>query len=548
MSRKEEILMKLTETFLPGSNVIATDYIAEKKNISAFFDYTYQDSTSYEDRYKELMERDHDRISLTAHLRTFNAKYNANAHAMKNIERLTQSNAVTVVAGQQAGVLTGPLYTINKALSVIKLAEEKEKALGVPVVPIFWVAGEDHDYHEVNHIFTYDKNREKKKAVPQKQFTKQALSDIALDQDKLNDWTREVLQRFGETSFTKDLEKWLRDVTDKSNTFVDHFCFMMAELFSKHGLVLVDSGNPEFRELQVDAFKKMIDNNEEINEAVIKQGNHLEEQGYPIGVELDEHQANLFAQVKGERILLERSGSGFEGKTATATFTRDDLLNLAHDHPDELSNNVITRPIMQDAMFPVLAFVAGPGELAYWALLKPAFRIFDYKMPIIVPRLTFTFVERHVQKHLSDLSLSLEEVLQSGISSFKDNYVSDLDDVGIGSTFKDAKAKVEDIHRDLQDLTKLVDSGLERYAEKNGRFLQRQLDLLQNKLYSSIEYKHENDLAKFDEIGLALKPNGAPQERKWNAVYFLNWHGLDFVDRLMELDFTFNEKHKVVIL
>ncbi|TKD71756.1 bacillithiol biosynthesis cysteine-adding enzyme BshC [Pseudalkalibacillus hwajinpoensis] len=540
--------MKLTETFLPGSNVIATDYIAEKKNISAFFDYTYQDSTSYEDRYNELMERDYDRTSLTAHLKTFNVKYDANERAMKNIERLNQSDAVTVVAGQQAGVLTGPLYTINKALSVIKLAEEKEEALGVPVIPIFWVAGEDHDYHEVNHIFTYDKNREKKEAVPQKQFTKQALSDIALDKEKLNGWTKEMLQHFGETSYTKDLQEWLEDVTDKSDTFVDHFCFMMAELFSKHGLVLVDSGNTEFRELQVDAFKKMIDNNEAINEAVIKQADQLKEQGYPIGVELDERQANLFAQVKGERILLERNGDGFEGKAIAATFTRDDLLNIAHHHPEELSNNVVTRPIMQDVMFPVLAFVAGPGELAYWALLKPAFRIFDFKMPVIVPRLTFTFVERHIQKHLTDLSLSMEEVLRSGISPFKDNYVSDLDDVGIGGTFKEAKVKVENIHQELLNLTKIVDSGLERYAEKNGRFLQRQLDLLQNKLYSSIEYKHENDLSKFDEIGLSLKPNGAPQERKWNAVYFLNWHGPDFVDRLMELDFTFNEKHKVVIL
>ncbi|WP_347550457.1 bacillithiol biosynthesis cysteine-adding enzyme BshC [Pseudalkalibacillus hwajinpoensis] len=540
--------MKLTETFLPGANVIATDYIAEKKTISAFFDYTYQHEESYDQRYQELMERHHDRLSLTRHLDTFNAKFGADDRAMDNIKRLNRVEAVTVVAGQQAGILTGPLYTINKALSVIKLAEEKEKALGIPVIPVFWIAGEDHDFHEVNHIFTYESKREKKEAVPQKQLRKQALSDISIDREALNAWTRDMLHRFGETSFTKDLQQWLEDVTAKSETFVDHFCYMMTKLFSKHGLVLVDSGNPDFRELQVEAFKKMIDHNEEINEAVLKQAAHLSEDGYPISVDLDEFQANLFAKVKGERILLERSEGGFKGKTTDTVFTKEELYKLAQDHPEELSNNVVTRPIMQEAIFPVLAFVAGPGELAYWALLKPAFRAFDFRMPVIVPRLTFTFVERHIQKHIADLSLSIEDVLNSGVRPFKDTYVSNLDDVGIGGSFKEAKEKVEAIHQELRNLTELVDRGLMKYAEKNGRFLQRQLDLLQNKLYSSIEYKHENELAKFDEIGLALKPEGAPQERKWNAVYYLNWHGPDFVDRLMNLELSFNERHKIVHL
>ncbi|MGA9289588.1 MAG: bacillithiol biosynthesis cysteine-adding enzyme BshC [Anaerobacillus sp.] len=540
--------MKITETFLPGSNVIATDYIAEEKNISAFFDYTYQHETSYEERYRDLMERTYDRTSLIRHLISFNERYEPHDRVMKNIERLKQKEAVTVVAGQQAGVLTGPLYTINKALSVIKLAEEKEASLGVPVIPVFWVAGEDHDYHEVNHIHTYDTNREKKIAVPQKQLTKQALSDISLDREKLNDWTRDMLHHFGETSFTKDIQVWLEEVTAKSDTFVDHFCHMMTKLFSKHGLVLVDSGNSDFRNLQSNEFKKMILQNKSINEGVMNQAAQLQEAGYPIGVDLDENQANLFARINGERILLERSENGFVGKTANVSFTEAELLQMAEEHPADLSNNVVTRPIMQDAIFPVLAFVAGPGELAYWALLKPAFRAFDFKMPVIVPRLTFTFVERHIQKHVVDLSLQVEEILNSGIQSFKESYVSKLDDVGIGSAFKDAKVKVEEIHQELRHLTSRVDGGLEKYADKNGRFLQRQLDLLQDKLYQSIEYKHENDLAKFDEVGLALKPNGAPQERKWNVVYYLNWYGSDFVDRLMSLDIDFNEKHKVVYL
>ncbi|WP_226658372.1 bacillithiol biosynthesis cysteine-adding enzyme BshC [Pseudalkalibacillus hwajinpoensis] len=540
--------MRLKETFLPGSNAIATDYIAEKPTLSAFFDYTYQDDSSYEQRYKELMERHQDRTKLTQHLILFNEQFEAEEPALRNIERLKQPEAVTVVAGQQAGVLTGPLYTINKAISVIKLAEEKEQKLGVPVIPVFWVAGEDHDYHEVNHIYSYDEGRERKEAVPQKQMTKQALSDISLDHEAINTWTRDMLKRFGETSYTKEIQGFLEGVTEKSNTYVDHFCYIMTKLFSKHGLVLVDSGNRDFRRLQTDAFKQMIQQNESINEGVLTQAAHLREENYPIGVDLDDQQANLFVKVNGERILLERLDGRFEGKTTSVSFSKEEMLELAERQPEDLSNNVVTRPIMQDFMFPVLGFVAGPGELAYWALLKPAFHTFGIKMPVIVPRLTFTLIERHIHKYVDDLSLSEDEILKSGIDHLKETYMRQLDDVGIGPTFKDAKLKVEEIHQNLRDLTESVDRGLNRFAEKNGRFLQRQLDLLQQKLYQSLEYQHENTLAKFDEIGFALKPNGAPQERKWNAVYYLNWHGLDFVDQMMELELPFNDKHKVIYL
>ncbi|WP_273834772.1 bacillithiol biosynthesis cysteine-adding enzyme BshC [Guptibacillus sedimenti] len=540
--------MRLRETFLPGSNVIATDYIAEKTTLSAFFDYTYQHDSSYEERYKELMERHQDRADLTEHLMEFNESFEAEGPALRNIERLQQPESVTVVAGQQAGVLTGPLYTINKAISVIKLAEEKERKLGVPVIPIFWVAGEDHDYHEVNHIYSYDEGREHKEAVPQKQMTKQALSDISLDHDAMNTWTRDMLKRFGETSYTKEIQAFLEGVTEKSTTYVDHFCYIMTKLFSKHGLVLVDSGNKDFRQLQTDSFKQMIHQNETINEGVLTQAAHLREENYPIGVDLDDQQANLFVKVNGERILLERLNGRFEGKTASVSFSKEELLDLAERQPEDLSNNVVTRPIMQDLMFPVLGFVAGPGELAYWALLKPAFHTFGIKMPVIVPRLTFTFVERHIQKYVADLSLTDDEILKSGIEHSKETYMRQLDDVGIGTTFNDAKLKVEEIHQNLRDLTESVDRGLDRFAEKNGRFLQRQLDLLQQKLYQSLEYQHENTLAKFDEVGFALKPNGAPQERKWNVVYYLNWHGLDFVDQMMDLELPFNDQHKVIYL
>lgn len=548
MSRKEEIAMKLTETFLPGTNVIATDYIEQMKSISAFFDYTYHQSNSYVERYHELMNRGYERTKLVEHLEEFNRKYQPDEKAWKNIDRLRREDTVTVVGGQQAGVLTGPLYTINKALSVIKLADEKEKELDVPVVPVFWIAGEDHDFQEVNHVYTFNDNHVKKEAVPQKQYRKQALSDIDLDQDEMKNWSHYILREFGETEFTKDLRIWLEEVADQSETFVDHFCFIITKLFSKHGLVLVDSGNEAFRSHQSSVFKKIIEDNNAINEAVLAQAASLNEFGYPVEVDLDENQANLFIKANGERVLLERSGATFKGKAGEVEYTEQKLLQIADEEPEKLSNNVITRPIMQDAMFPVLAFVGGPGELAYWALLKPAFQKFDFKMPVIVPRMTFTFVERHIQKYASELSLPLEQVIKEGVSFQREKFVRDLDQYGLEEAFSIASGKIEDIHKDLRKLTKDVDKGLDEFSLKNGQFIQRQLDILHQKLQKSLKERNEHTLSKFDEIGLALKPQGAPQERKWNIMYYLNWHGPDLIDQLMELELSFNKNHKVIYL
>ncbi|MCA0987972.1 bacillithiol biosynthesis cysteine-adding enzyme BshC [Guptibacillus algicola] len=539
--------MKLTETFLPGTNVIATDYIERKKSISAFFDYTYQKIESYEERYQELMGRDFERAKVADHLDAFNRVYNPDEKTLKNIERLKREDAVTVVGGQQAGVMTGPLYTIYKAISVIKLAEEKEKELGVPVIPVFWIAGEDHDFHEINHVYTFSE-KENKVAVPQKQYRKQALSDIELDQTKMKEWTDEILHEFGETSYTSDIREWLESISDHSVTFVDHFCHIVTKLFSKYGLVLVDSGNEAFRAQQTKMFKNIINDNEALNQRVLEQAASLHELEYPVEVDLEENQANLFVKVKGERVLLERNGTMFKGKAGEVEYSKEELLQIAEEEPGKLSNNVVTRPIMQDAMFPVLAFVGGPGELSYWALLKPAFRTFDFKLPVIVPRMTFTFVERHIQKDASELSLNIEDVVKQGVSEDRKRYVQNLDHYGLEEAFSSASEKIESIHEDLRELTSKIDKGLESYSNKNGEFIQRQLELLQKRLQNTIIERHEHTLRKFSEIGLALKPNGAPQERKWNIVYYLNWHGPDFIDRIMKLDLSINENHKVVYL
>ena len=144
--------MELESLALQEKNKVMQSYNNDKEFLHTFFDYENEES-SYPDRLKELAGRTFERRQLAETIRSFMEPFGISANATTHIEELAE-NAVAVVGGQQAGILTGPLYSVHKAISVILLAKRQREKLGVPVVPVFWVAGEDHDLNEINHVYT----------------------------------------------------------------------------------------------------------------------------------------------------------------------------------------------------------------------------------------------------------------------------------------------------------------------------------------------------------------------------------------------------------
>lgn len=143
-----------------SQNKLISDYRLGKQEIMDFFDYI--PSGDLETRVKELRERTFQRESLQEVLHKLNKAWDAPNSTLHNINRFSNKDSVVVIAGQQAGLLTGPMYTINKVISILQLAKQQEEELNIPVIPVFWIAGEDHDFDEINHIFMQEKSRLKK--------------------------------------------------------------------------------------------------------------------------------------------------------------------------------------------------------------------------------------------------------------------------------------------------------------------------------------------------------------------------------------------------
>ncbi|WP_410983848.1 bacillithiol biosynthesis cysteine-adding enzyme BshC [Bacillus cereus] len=538
--------MEIKEISVPLQGVVA-DYMKGKKEVQAYFDYPLTED-GFGQRLHDLRDKQFFRQDLVAHLLEYNTNLHAGEHTLRNIEALADENTYVVVGGQQAGLLTGPLYTVHKIISILQLAKEKEASLGVRVVPVFWIAGEDHDIDEINHVFVM-KNKKVKKTIFHDRHPKKASaseSDISIEDCRK--WLEEIFKTYPETNFTKDVLQFVEDALQNSRTYVDFFAHLIMKLFVDSGLILVDSHHPALRKLEVSFFKQILSRYKEVQTSLQKQQQLVREQGYKTIIETKPNAVHIFMQIDEERVLLEEENGKFIGKDGTYSFSYEELIAEMERNPERFSNNVVTRPLMQEYIFPTLAFIGGPGEIAYWSELQQVFHVFGFRVPPVVPRLTMSYMERDIFTDLHDLRLQESDPFLNDISKLREEWLSNQIEEPIDKQFIEATEKMMDIHSSLQAFVKKVDPGLQSFAEKNEWKIKEQMELLERTLKRNVEKKHEVELNKFRRLQYALRPLGAPQERVWNICYYLNQFGLDFVERVMKQSYSWDGKHHIIKL
>lgn len=539
--------MSVKSIRLNDRNLLASDYV--KGKLRDFF--TYQPFAPLNDRIEHLRTRTYPRNELVSLLTETNKHWGADESTLQQIERLKYDDAVVVVGGQQAGLFTGPLYTVHKIISIIKFAKQQEEKLNVPVIPLFWIAGEDHDYDEINHIYTISNNDLNKRKIQQEEWIKRSISDIELDKELLELWIKQVLNDLIETEHTKSLVTKILHQAEKSVTFVDFFARIVFELFRDEGIVLLDSANEQLRQLESEWFEKLIKQQAQITQAVYNTAQQIHQSGYSVQVDVERNDGNLFYHdEQNERILLVRENSNWIGKNNEVLFTTEELLAIAKNEPHRLSNNVITRPLMQEAMLPTLAFIAGDGEISYWALLKDAFKEFDEKftMPPVIPRLSITLINERIDKLLNERSLDEDYIVNNGCKMLKLNWLSTQKNPPVNLIFEEAKANVAEIHKPLQELAQSIGPDLLGEAERNLRNILEEISYLEQKTLQHIKRKYSFELDQFQEINLALRPKNSLQERVLNVFSFLNECGESFIKEIIELDLSFTEDHHLIYL
>jgi bacillithiol biosynthesis cysteine-adding enzyme BshC len=394
-----------------GSRLV-DDYMAGAPAISAFYAGHPLDPAAYREKLAEVQRR----FDRPARERAAAALRPTSTGAAERLRRFVEEGGAMVTTGQQTGLFTGPLYTIHKILSAIRLAEALEAELGVLVLPVFWAASEDHDFAEVNHAWAVDNagairrfgiQATDRRAVPMSEMR------LGSDVESAFDGFAQAIGADGDASniFTR-----VRAAYQPGRTVAEGFRDTIAELFSGFDLLVTDAADPALKQASAEILLAEAANAAEHERLVRAQTTLLELAGYPSQVLVAEGATNLFihgvagARGPGGRERLQRDGDGFIAPEIRRRFTQGELESLLRDQPGALSPNVFLRPVVESAVFPTLAYVGGPAETAYFAQIGPLFEALNIRMPLVFPRFAALIAPAEAEEARAALAITDEEL------------------------------------------------------------------------------------------------------------------------------------------
>ena len=444
------------------------------------------------------------------------------------LKKLDSPNALAIVTGQQLGIYGGPLYTVYKTLTTILLAKQWEAKLNRPVVPVFWLADEDHDFDEVAW-FGIPGNEDLEKIKYESELTKFPVSEYTLD-GSLESFKKDLAERIYETDFSDELWTIFNSSFTKGKTFAAAFAQMIDSLFGKYGLLVAGSNFKPVKALVAETFKTSILKSSIADEALAEKTAQIDK-NFHSQVTLGD--SNLFYMCGEQgRVKIERGEK--EWKAGDYSWGEDELIAIIESNPERFSPNVFLRPVVQDKLLPTLGYVAGPGEVAYYAQMKDFYPVFDLEMPVIFPRLSVTLLESSIGRILEKLPF---ELYQFGyrIEDLETEYVELTETRDIESVFNDWKEKLNTISKDPVKIVTEIDGSLEGMAGKTLSGFENELDKLKGRVYRSVKQQEQTQLQRIRRAKAQLYPDSGLQERQVSFMYFMNKYGVDLWDQLLEL-------------
>lgn len=545
--------MKLVQAPLPAGQPLAEALIQQFPQVAGLYEYNPADEHSWNERLAWLDQSEAfrvDRKELVRRLRNYNLQHNDHEAVVESLNQLELPGTSVVVGGQQSGLFSGPLLVIYKAATIIKAAREAAMRLKRPVVPVFWIAGEDHDWDEVNHTYVLSPDLQVTRIrVEHDHDQRLPVSWSRLDDGAWEQAARELEQLLPDTEFKSGIMEQYRRVAASSTTLTECFAKLMGDWFGKYGLILMDSADPNLRQLETPVFKSMIEKNDQLEAAYRQAADEMTGLGYALQADAREDGANLFYIHEGERLLLFKQEGKFIDRHHKIYFTREELLRELQAHPERFSNNVLTRPLMQESLFPVLGTVLGAGEIAYWGLTRQAFRTLHLQMPILLPRESFTVLEGTLQKHMDKYGLRWEEIKDGeALRAKRESWLAEQDKLHLGARFDAIKAALSEMYEPLIEQLGTIQKGLTRLGQVNREKIIDQVEYLRGKMNEALEMSNEAGLRHFDRIELSLFPMGKPQERVYNIFYYMNRYGTDWIDDLMGIPYDVTGKHRIIYL
>jgi bacillithiol biosynthesis cysteine-adding enzyme BshC len=538
---------------------IATQYISTTGHLNHRFDYAYPpESSTWQERARWLdgtIRTAASRDQLADALLAYNSLHNFHPQVMSAIEKLRDSRTFVVSCGQQPCLFTGPALVIHKAISCIQLAKQLTKELNRSVVPVFWIAGEDHDWDEVNHTYLLSSDAKVEKvSISHPSGSHNKRTSIGQTAISIEQWEQALTALFSilpETEFKAKIYIELQRICMESANLVDSFAKIMSLLFGHHGLILLHSDDDKLRMMESPLFAQIVMKHEQLTKALEIGEQRVTDSGFSLQAPAQPNSLNLFLFDHQERKLLYRQGSRIVDRKETIVLTYEQLLNIAENSPSLLSNNALTRPLMQEYLLPSIATILGPSEIAYWSVLRESFHLFEMRQPVILPRIEVTLIEGTIAKLLDKYELTVQDVFVRWVEK-REEWLQKQDALGFNKHFDQVREAFNEMYRPIIQSASSINSGLQQLGETNRTKILEQISYFETKILDALQLQNEAGMRHWERLRLSITPKGKPQERVLNIFQYIAKYGFTFVDDLLnhwiQLDEQPEHPHYVVHL
>ena len=535
---------------IPNQSLLFSQYQKDPLSLSKYYPSAVAHPSDVAERIPDVLTHfSVDRADLCDALDEMNRDAGSGEMALDNIHLLREPDTVAVVTGQQAGLFTGPLYTIYKALSAIKMAECLSRS-GRKVVPIFWIATEDHDFEEVSTTTVRGKDGKLEEFAyrPTELATNVSVGDIGIGAS-ISDTIEKLMASLPSTEFSTELERLLRNSYADGEQFGRAFAGLLAALFRDHGLILIDPLHAGIKKLAAPIYFEAIERSASMVESLVLRGRDLISDGFHAQVLVEDDYFPLFWHTDaGERTALKHAGNGvYRSKADRREFTLAELAETARMEPSRFSPGVMLRPVVQDYLLPAVCYFGGGAEIAYFAQNSEVYRILERPVTPILHRQSFTVVETKQARTMEKYGLEFEDLF-AGREEIRRRIVDEHLSPETAGLFEEVEERINAELNRLDNELSQVDLTLANNLVTRQRKILYHIAALRQKAYDAQMRRDDTLDRRIDAIFESLLPKGQLQERTLNIATFLNNYGPYFVQWMYAAIDLEDPSHRIVYL
>ncbi|HUF12235.1 MAG TPA: bacillithiol biosynthesis cysteine-adding enzyme BshC [Longimicrobiales bacterium] len=518
----------------PAGAGFAAAYEAGVPALAPFYAGWPWDPAAYERKAVEISARFD--AAARARLRTLLRAVSGEARG--RLEGVARGEGFVVTTGQQAGLLGGPLFTLYKALSAVALADALQERLGVPVLPVFWVASEDHDWAEVKDVHLLDTANRLQRVELADPVGGAGDADgpgPSMARRKLDDGIHDVFRRLEEilppTDFRDALLAGFRDAYAPGESVSDAFERLLATLLAATPLALIQASDAELKRASVPVLRAELENGAAHEAAVRRTTAAFSAAGYEPRVAIADGAENVFYESDGGRERLVRDGDGWVTRGRGARLSRKQALEELEAHPVRFSPNVVLRPVVESAVLPTLAYVGGPAEVRYFAQTGCLFEAHGVGMPLVMPRASLTVVEGKTRKVLEKFALDVEDL---GVppQELAARVLADEMPPEVDAALKRVRGAIAEGYAALGEAVKQIDPTLKGPIGSARSATLSELGDLEKRVMRGLKSQNEIALDQIEKARVNLFPTGKPQERVLNPLQYLVRYGDEFMEQV----------------